>query len=223
VAAEVAKVSAGIGECRHYCRVVSDCRVSGLAGLLLTHGAGGGADHHTLVSLEQALGQELGLPVRRIEFSYRRDGKRFPDRVTNLVAELRTAAGAFADELGVDTTQIVLGGRSLGGRVCSLAVAEGLPAAGLVLLSYPLHPPRKPDRLRVEHFGDIGLPVLFVTGDRDPFGTPEEFAEHTGAIEGAVTVRWLEGQNHDPNPAADPEIVAATVEFLKLGLVRRRL
>ncbi len=196
---------------------MSDCRVSGLAGLLLTHGAGGGADHHALVSLEQALGQgqELELPVRRIEFSYRRDGKRFPDRVTNLVTELRTAAEAFADELKVNSAQIVLGGRSLGGRVCSLAVAEGLPAAGLVLLSYPLHPPRKPDRLRVEHFGDIGVPVLFVTGDRDPFGSPEEFAEHTRAIEGAVTMRWLGGQNHDPKPAADPAIVAATTDFLQ--------
>ncbi|MCY4069481.1 MAG: dienelactone hydrolase [Acidimicrobiaceae bacterium] len=197
----------------------ADARVAsaaaGPAGLLLTHGAGGGADHHTLVALQQALQQDPGLPVRRIEFSYRRQARRFPDRAPKLIVELRSAAQAFAAELGVDAARIVLGGRSLGGRVCSMAVSEGLPAAGLVLLSYPLHPPRMPGRLRVGHFGDIDVPVLFVTGDRDPFGSPEEFAAHFGAIAGAVTVRWLEGQNHDPKPAADPEIIAAVAEFLK--------
>ena len=181
-----------------------------VAGLLLTHGAGGGAGHRTLIALEDS----LELPVRRMEFGYRREGRRFPDRAPKLIAQVRAEAEAFAAELGTTTARLVLGGRSMGGRMCSMAVAEGLPAAGLVLLSYPLHPPGKPDRLRVEHFGDIGVPVLFVNGDRDPFGTPEEFAAHIGAIGGAVTVHWLEGQSHDPKPSTDTEIVAAVGAFL---------
>ncbi len=180
------------------------------AGLLLAHGAGGGADQHTLVALEDS----LDVPVRRMEFDYRREGRRFPDRAPKLMAEVRAEAEAFATDLGTTTDRLVLGGRSMGGRMCSMVVAEGLPAAGLVLLSYPLHPPGKPDRLRVEHFGGIGVPTLFVGGDRDPFGTPEEFAAHIGAIAGAVTVHWLERQGHDPKPSVDAEIVAAVAGFL---------
>ena len=181
-----------------------------VAGLLLAHGAGGGAGHRTLIALEDS----LELPVRRMEFGYRREGRRFPDRAPKLIAQVRAEAEAFAAELDTTTARLALGGRSMGGRMCSMAVAEGLPAAGLVLLSYPLHPPGKPDRLRVDHFGDIGVPTLFVNGDRDPFGTPEEFAAHIGAIGGAVTVHWLEGQRHDPKPSTDTEIVAAAGAFL---------
>jgi len=181
-----------------------------VAGLLLTHGAGGGADQHTLVALEEG----LDLPVRRIEFAYRREGRRFPDRAPKLIAELRTAAETFAAKLGTTTARLVLGGRSMGGRMCSMAVAEGLAAAGLVLLSYPLHPPGKPDKLRVEHFGDIEVPTLFVNGDRDPFGTPAEFGAHLGAIGGDVTVHWLERHGHNPKPKSDTEIVTAVADFL---------
>ncbi len=183
---------------------------SPVAGLLLTHGAGGGADQHTLVALEDT----LDLPVRRIEFTYRREGRRFPDRAPKLIAEARSAAETFAAELGTTTARLVLGGRSMGGRMCSMAVAEGLPAAGLVLLSYPLHPPGKPDKLRVDHFGGIDVPALFVSGDRDPFGTPEEFAVHLGAIAGSVTVHWLERQGHNPKPRSDAEFVSAVADFL---------
>ena len=183
---------------------------SGVAGLLLAHGAGGGADQHTLVALRDG----LDVPVRRMEFRYRREGRRFPDRAPKLIAEVLAEAEALAAELGAAPARLVLGGRSMGGRMCSMAVAEGLPAAGLVLLSYPLHPPGKPDKLRVDHFGDIDVPTLFVNGDRDPFGTPEEFAAHLGAIGGEVTVHWLEGHGHDPKPKADSEIVAAVKSFL---------
>ena len=181
-----------------------------VAGLLLTHGAGGGSDQHTLVALEDA----LDVPVRRIDFAYRRQGRRFGDRAPKLIAEVRSAAETFAAELGTTTARLALGGRSMGGRMCSMAVAEGLPAAGLALLSYPLHPPGKPDKLRVDHFGSIDVPVLFVGGDRDPFGSPEEFAAHLDAIAGDVAVHWLEGQRHDPKPSADTEIVAAVAGFL---------
>ena len=188
----------------------SDNKPTAVAGLLLTHGAGGGADQHTLVALEEG----LGMPVRRVEFPYRREGRRFPDRAPKLIGTVRAEAEAFASDLGATTDRLVLGGRSMGGRMCSMAVAEGLPAAGLVLLSYPLHPPGKPEKLRVEHFSGMDVPTLLVNGDRDPFGTPEEFAAHIGSISGDVTVHWLEGQGHNPKPRVDAEIVAAVDSFL---------
>lgn len=187
-----------------------ESRPTTVAGLLLTHGAGGGADQHTLVALEEG----LDLPVRRVEFPYRREGRRFPDRAPKLIETVRSEAEAFASDLGSTTDRLVLGGRSMGGRMCSMAVAEGLPAAGLVLLSYPLHPPGKPEKLRVEHFSGMDVPTLLVNGDRDPFGTPEEFAAHIGAISGEVTVHWLQSQGHNPKPRVDPEIVAVVGAFL---------
>ncbi|WP_265520372.1 alpha/beta family hydrolase [Oerskovia flava] len=166
---------------------------SPVAGLLLTPGAGAGRDHHTLVAVEEAVAP---LPVRRVDFPYRLAGRRMPDRPAVAVAHLAEEAHRFAEELGVATERLVLGGRSYGGRMCSMAVADILPAAGLALLSYPLHPPGKPSSLRVDHFGDLHVPVLFVSGDRDPFGSPEELEQHSAAIRGPVTTVLLPGA-HD--------------------------
>jgi predicted alpha/beta-hydrolase family hydrolase len=180
------------------------------AGLLLTHGAGGGADHRLLVALEN----QLELPVRRMEFPYRAEGRRAPDRAPKLIAAIRAEAERFVDELGCEPAALAFGGRSMGGRMCSLAIAEGLAAAAVVLLSYPLHPPGKPDRLRVDHIGELRVPTLFVNGDRDPFGTPAELESHLPSIAGPTTVHWLAGQRHDPKPACDDEIVGIVGRFL---------
>ena len=80
--------------------------------------------------------------------------------------------------------------------MCSMAVAEGLEAAALVLVSYPLHPPGKPERPRTEHFPAIAVPCLFVSGRRDAFGTPDELEAATAAIAGPVTHAWIEGGDH---------------------------
>lgn len=150
-----------------------------------------------------------------MEFGYRAAGRRFPDRAPKLIAEVRAEAEAFAARIGTPADGLVLGGRSMGGRMCSMAVAEGLDAAGLVLLSYPLHPPGRPERLRVEHFGAVDVPTLVVNGDRDPFGTPEELERELTAVTGPVTLKLLEGQRHDPAPAAEAEIIAAVADFLR--------
>lgn len=178
--------------------------------LLLTHGAGGDSSHRLLIAIEE----QLDIPVRRIDFPYRKEGRKAPDRAPKLIAALREEVEAFAGDLGFESERIALGGRSMGGRICSMAVAEGLPAAALALLSYPLHPPGKPDRLRIEHFPELTVPTLFCNGDRDPFGTPEELAREAAAITGPVEIHWLEGQRHDPKPAADDEIVATVRSFL---------
>jgi predicted alpha/beta-hydrolase family hydrolase len=186
-------------------------------GLLLTPGAGSSADHHTLVALEEGLAP---LPVTRIDFPYRREGRRAPDRAPTLISCIVEEAAAAVGRWGIDAGSLVLGGRSMGGRMCSMAVAQGLPAAGLVLLSYPLHPPGKPERLRVEHFPELTVPCLFVTGTRDPFGSPEELEREAAAIPGPVTFHWIEGARHDVK-GRDDEIVGVVAEWLS-GLGRRR-
>ncbi|GAA1717660.1 dienelactone hydrolase family protein [Isoptericola hypogeus] len=186
---------------------------SGPAGLLLTPGAGASRDHHTLVAVEHALDALTPtVPSRRVDFPYRLAGKKVPDRPPVAIAHLREEAGRFADSIGVGTDRLLLGGRSFGGRMCSMAVAEGLPAAGLVLLSYPLHPPGKPERLRVEHLPQLEVPVLFVSGDRDPFGSPEELAEHAATIPGPVTLVTLPGA-HDVR-GKDADVAAAVADWV---------
>ncbi len=185
----------------------------GVGGLLLLAGAGGDPDHHTLVALEQALAP---LPVRRPAYPHRSEGRRRPPpRAERLVPFVAEQAAAMCAEETIEPASLVLAGRSMGGRVCSLAVADGLPAAGLVLLSYPLHPPRRPENLRVAHFGRLKVPCLFVGGDRDPFGTPEEFAAQTSAIVGEVTQVWLPGGGHDTRPADDGLVTEAVLEALR--------
>jgi predicted alpha/beta-hydrolase family hydrolase len=174
-------------------------RPRGPGALLLTPGAGADRDHHTLVAVAEAVAP---LPVARIDFPYRREGRRAPDRAPKAIACIREEAAKLVSEAGIAAERLVLGGRSYGGRMCSLAVAEGLPAAGLVLLSYPLHPPGKPDQLRTEHFGSLELPCLFVSGDRDPFGSPDEFADAIAEIPGPVTQVWVSG-GHDPRNQDD--------------------
>ncbi len=98
--------------------------------------------------------------------------------------------------------------------MCSIAVADGLPAAALVLISYPLHPPGKPDKLRIEHFPRLSVPCLFVSGTRDPFGTPEELEHHTAAIAGPVTHVWIEGGRHDLK-GKDAHVAATVSDWLR--------
>ena len=166
-----------------------------VAGLVLTPGASASRDQPALVAIDEALSAN-GVAVRRIDFPYRLAGRRAPDRPPVLIATVVDAARTLADELGVAQGAVALGGRSMGGRMCSMAVAEGLDAAALVLVSYPLHPPGRPDRLRTEHFAGIAVPCLFVSGTRDAFGTPEELTAATGAIAGPVAHRWVTGGDH---------------------------
>jgi predicted alpha/beta-hydrolase family hydrolase len=131
-----------------------------------------------------------------MDFPYRKAGRRTPDRPPVLLAAVREGAAELSARTGVPPERLVLGGRSMGGRICSMAVAEGAPALGLVLVSYPLHPPGKPGQLRAEHFPSLDLPCLFVSGTRDAFGSPAELEAATGAIPGQVTHVWVEGGDH---------------------------
>ena len=162
--------------------------------LLLAPGAGADREHHTLRAIEDVMGR---LPVERMDFPARRAGRKGVDRAPVAIAAVEEEAAALCASARIRADRLVLGGRSFGGRMCSMAVAQGLPAAGLVLLSYPLHPPGTPEVLRVDHFPRLDLPCLFVSGDRDPFGTPDELERHIGAIPGPVELVLVPGA-HDP-------------------------
>jgi predicted alpha/beta-hydrolase family hydrolase len=186
-----------------------------VAGLVLTPGASAGRDQPALVAVDAAVSSG-GVRVDRIDFPYHRAGRRAPDRPPVLIGTVVEGAETLAGALGVETGRIALGGRSMGGRICSMAVAEGLACAGLVLISYPLHPPGRPDRPRTGHLGSLGVPCLFVSGTRDAFGSPEELAEATAVIPGPVTHVWIEGGDHGlrGKDAAVAEAVASWISAL---------
>ena len=165
--------------------------------LLLAPGAGADRTTPQLVAIDDVM-SAAGWVVERMDFPYRLAGRRAPDRPPVLLAAVREAAGRLVERAGIRPDRLLLGGRSMGGRICSVAVAEGLPAAGLVLVSYPLHPPGRPEKQveRTRHFPDIRVPCLFASGTKDPFGTREELESATEAIPGEVVHHWVEGGDH---------------------------
>ena len=186
-----------------------------VAGLVLTPGASAGRDHSGLVAIDAAV-TVTGRSVARVEFPGQAAGKRRPDPPGVCIETVRSATAALADQLHVQTTAIAVGGRSFGGRMCSLAVAEGLPVAALVLVSYPLHPPGRPDRLRTEHFPTLDVPCLFVSGKRDAFATPAELEQETGAIPGVVSIVFVDGDHSLRKSEAEvAEVVAAWLGDLR--------
>jgi hypothetical protein len=149
---------------------------SGPAGLVLTPGASARRDQSGLVAIDQAV-TEVGVRVERVDFPGPAAGKRRPDSPAVCIETIRTATAALAHRLGVPTGRVAIGGRSMGGRMCSMAAAEGLEVAALVLVSYPLHPPGRRERLR------------------DAFAAPAELARETEAIPGAVTLVFVDGDH----------------------------
>ncbi len=183
------------------------------AAVLLAPGASASRDQSALVAIEAAL-VPAGVPVERMDFPYRKAGRKAPDKEPALVEAVRSEAAALSGRTGLAPDRLVLGGRSMGGRMCSIAVAQGLPALALVLVSYPLHPPGRPDRLRTDHFPRLALPCLFVSGTRDTFGTVQELEAATGAILGAVTHVWIDGGDHGLR-RHDGVVAAAVREFVE--------
>ena len=161
---------------------------------MLTPGASAGRDHPGLVAIDEAV-TRVGLVAERVEFPGQAAGKRRTDPPAVCIETVRAASAALAQRLSAPASRIAVGGRSFGGRMCSMAVAEGLDAAALVLVSYPLHPPGKPDTLRTAHFADLRLPCLFVSGRRDAFAAPDELERETAAIAGPVTLVFVDGDH----------------------------
>jgi uncharacterized protein len=166
--------------------------------VLLAHGAGADMHAAALTTVADALAAAK-VPSLRFNLPYKAAGRRSPDRPPVLEASVRDAIKELTarTKLGVD--RLVLGGRSMGGRICSMVAATD-GALGLALLGYPLHPPGKPDALRVDHFPRLRMPVLFASGTRDPFGTPDELRAHAKAIKGRVSFHWVDTGDHGFKP-----------------------
>jgi len=168
--------------------------------ILLAHGAGAPMDSQAMSATSRALA-DAGFRVARFEFSYmasRRtaEGKKPPPRAETLNPEYRAAVA----ELGAKGP-LIIGGKSMGGRVASM-VADELHAegriAGLLCLGYPFHPPGRPEQLRTKHLAALKTPTLICQGTRDEFGVPEEVSTYT--LSPAIELLWLADGDHDLRP-----------------------
>lgn len=176
--------------------------------LVLAHGAGAPADSAFMDRLASSLSSE-GVTTLRFEFPYmekrRQDGrKRLPDRQPVLLERFRQAIVDIGQE-SAEGRRIFIGGKSMGGRMASLVIAQaGLhpDVYGAVCFGYPFHPPGKPDRWRTAHFDDLQRPLRIIQGTRDPFGRKAEVEEQGVDTLANVSLAWLEGGDHDYRPLA---------------------
>ena len=163
--------------------------------VVLAHGAGAPMDSPFMSNVARGLAAQ-GIRVARFEFPYmaarRTGGKRPPDREP----VLRAAWAAAIAELG-GAAQLVIGGKSLGGRIAS-HVADAAGVRGLVCLGYPFHPPGQPQKLRTAHLAGLRTPTLMVQGTHDPFGTREDVAAY--ALSPAIRIHWIENGDHSFRP-----------------------
>jgi predicted alpha/beta-hydrolase family hydrolase len=162
--------------------------------VLLTHGAGGDVHGAGLTALAEGLAA-LGHTVVRFNLPYRVAGRSSPPPAEKSVPGYREGYEAARQAVGGSQPWAV-GGKSYGGRVASLAVAEGMEVAALVFYGYPLHPPGKPESLRVAHWPSITVPSLFLEGTDDPFCNLDLLREHLPLLGGPATLHVVEGGDH---------------------------
>lgn len=175
--------------------------------VLLAHGAGADMRAATLTTVTDAL-SAAGVPSLRFQYPYRSAGKRAPDRPAILFEATRRAVTELARRTKLPSERLVLGGRSMGGRYCSMVAAGGMPkdlddpvpCLGLLLLGYPLHAAGKPEKERSEHFPRLRMPVLFVSGTRDSLATKPALVEAAKKVKGARTFHWIESGDHGFKP-----------------------
>ena len=132
-----------------------------------------------------------GMTIVRFQFPYMEAGRSGPDRPPVLEATWRAVIEAVREP----RRRIVVGGRSMGGRIASQVVAQGTEVDALTLFAYPLHPPGKPEQLRIEHLPKLKLPTLFVSGTRDAFGAPDELKATAKKVRGSK-MHLLDGADH---------------------------
>jgi len=165
--------------------------------LILTHGAGSDCTAPLLVALSETFA-EHGYVVLRCDLPFRqerRPGPPFPGNAERDRAGLRNAVAVLRKNVA---GRIIIGGHSYGGRQATmLCAAEPELVSGLLLLSYPLHPPRKPEQLRIQHLLNLRAPSLFVHGTRDPFGSIDEMTKALQLIPAQTELMKVEGAGHD--------------------------
>lgn len=190
--------------------------------LVITHGAGGNAQMTMLVALAETF-SKAGFTVLRCNLPFRQKRKFGPPRPGDPANDREGLKNAVLAMKKICSGKIFLGGQSYGGRQASMLLAEEKLADSLLLLSYPLHPPGKPDQLRTEHLPNLHVPTLFIEGTRDPFGTIEEINAARKLIPAKTELLIIEGAGHDlgfktKSKANDfPEKVLAKFQEFFLG------
>jgi uncharacterized protein len=171
--------------------------VGGRIGLALTHGAGSNCSAPLLVAIANAF-CAAGFCVLRFDLPFRQrraHGPPYPSIAADDRAGIRAAVDALRAE---GPERVFAGGHSYGGRQASMLAAEDSQVCdGLLLFSYPLHPPKKPQQLRTEHFPSLHVPALFVQGTADPFATREELAAAVQLIPSRTAIAFIDGAGHD--------------------------
>jgi hypothetical protein len=194
--------------------------------VLLAHGAGADLDAPALRAVADALA-DAEVPSLRFNYPYRDAGRKAPDRPAALLAATRAAVDELAARTKLAPERLVLGGRSMGGRYCSMvagAESDPVPALGLCLLGYPLHAAGKPESRRDEHFPRLTMPVLFVSGTRDSLAGKPDLTKSARRVKGPVTWCWLDSADHGFKPLKSSgrtltdildEVASATVTWVR--------
>ena len=166
-------------------------------GLLLTHGAGSNCQAPLLVAIAQVF-QSAGYHVLRCDLAFRQRRKSGPPHPSHAASDRDSLRAALAAIKRLASGPVSMGGHSYGGRQASMLASEHPTLASrLLLLSYPLHPPGKPDQLRTAHWPHIQTPALFVSGDADPFGTIAEMKTALKNLAAPHSLSIIEGAGHD--------------------------
>jgi predicted alpha/beta-hydrolase family hydrolase len=182
------------------------------AAIVLAHGAGGNQVHPWMLAIGARL-TARGFDVVTFDFLYTHAGRKLPDRNDRLEATWRAVLDHVRAHSGVHKGRLFIGGKSMGGRIATQVAAGGRAGdlAGLVLLGYPLHPPGKPAQLRAEHLPRVPAPMLFVHGERDAFGTPDELRPILAGLPRA-TLFVVEGGDHSLTTRRGGAAADATLE-----------
>jgi len=157
---------------------------------VFAHGAGGHRDDRGMLALAQVL-SGLGIESARFNFDYREKGSKRPDPMPVLKAAMREVI-----ERARGSGPLLIGGRSMGGRVATMLAADGLACDGLLLFAYPLHPAGQPEKLRDTHLAKISVPVLCFNGTRDALCTQALMNDVVQRLTAPWTMHWLEGADH---------------------------
>ena len=164
-----------------------------MTAFVFAHGAGGHRDDPGMLRLSKLL-VDRGIGAVRFDFPYREQGAKRPDPMPVLKDCMRAVVERARSELA--PKRLLIGGRSMGGRVATLLAAEGLACDGLLLFAYPLHPAGQPEKLRDAHLPKIRVPVLCFNGTRDPLCRRDLMERALGQMKAPWTMHWLEGADH---------------------------
>jgi len=192
-----------------------------LAAMAIAHGAGYAMDHPFMAGFARRIA-ELGVAAVRFNFVYTQKGRKAPDPEPKLrsawLAAFDATRAAFGD------IPALCAGKSLGGRIASMCVADGMPAAGLVFLGYPFHAPGRTDRVRDTHLDAIRVPMLFLEGTRDPFADPDVVERVLRRLGDRADLIEIDGGDHSFNvrgATRDHADVGAALADVAMPFVRR--